>query len=104
MAIILNLSNIRLNYQETKKLSPIQITTNGILKHATIAMPLKYLSNFWRSCEMPLINLKVELNLNRQSIVFCLQLVMIILIIMIMIMMVIILVLSSKTQNYIFLL
>ena len=34
---------------------------NGILKLATIAVSLKYLSNFWRSLEMPLINCKVEL-------------------------------------------
>ena len=33
---------------------------NGI---ATIAIPLKYLSNFWRSLEMPLINWNVELRL-----------------------------------------
>ena len=33
---------------------------NGILKIATIPVPLKYLSNFWRSLEMPLINHKVE--------------------------------------------
>ena len=30
--------------------------TNGILKTATNAVPLKYLSDFWRSLEMPLIN------------------------------------------------
>ena len=36
---------------------------NGVLKNATIAVPLKYLSNFWRSLEMPLINCKVELKL-----------------------------------------
>ena len=29
-----------------------------------IAVPLKYLSNFWRSLEMPLINCKVELTLS----------------------------------------
>ena len=29
-----------------------------------IAVPLKYLSNFWRSLEMPLINCKVEFSLN----------------------------------------
>ena len=29
-----------------------------------VAVPLKYLSNFWRSLEMPLINCKVELTLN----------------------------------------
>ena len=34
-----------------------------ILKNATIVVPLKYLSNFWRSPEMPLINCKVKLKL-----------------------------------------
>ena len=29
-----------------------------------IVVPLKYLSNFWRSLEMPLISCKVELSLN----------------------------------------
>ena len=37
--------------------------TNGILKNLTIAVLLKYLCNFWRSLEMPLINRKVELKL-----------------------------------------
>ena len=32
-----------------------------ILKNAKIVVPLKYLSNFWGSLEMPLINWKVEL-------------------------------------------
>ena len=36
---------------------------NGILKNATIAVPLKYLSNFWRSLEVTSINCKVELKL-----------------------------------------
>ena len=36
------------------------IATNGILKKATIYVPLEYLSKFWRSLEMPLINCKVE--------------------------------------------
>ena len=34
-------------------------TKNGV----KIAVPLKYLSNFWRSLEMPLINCKAELSL-----------------------------------------
>ena len=34
---------------------------NGVLKHATIAVPLKYLNNFGRSLEMSLINCKVKL-------------------------------------------
>ena len=35
-----------------------------LLKHAKIAVPLEYLSNFFRSLEMPLINCKVHLELN----------------------------------------
>ena len=34
---------------------------NGILRSATIAVPLKYLRNFWRSIKMPLIKCKVYL-------------------------------------------
>ena len=33
---------------------------NAMLRNATIAVLLKYLNNFWRSLEMPLINCKVE--------------------------------------------
>ena len=33
---------------------------NGILRNATIAVPVKYLSNFWRSLGMPLISCKME--------------------------------------------
>ena len=36
---------------------------NGTKNGVKIAAPLKYLSNFWRSFEMPLINCKVELSL-----------------------------------------
>ena len=36
---------------------------NGTKKGVKIAVPLKYLSNFWRSLEMPLINCKVDLSL-----------------------------------------
>ena len=36
---------------------------NGILRNATIAVPLKYLNNFWRLLEMPLINCQIELKL-----------------------------------------
>ena len=36
---------------------------DGILKNAAITVPLKYLSSFWRSLEMPLIHWKVELKL-----------------------------------------
>ena len=37
---------------------------NGAKNVLKIALPLKYLSHFWRSLEMPLINCKVELSLN----------------------------------------
>ena len=36
---------------------------DGTKNEVKIAVPLKYLSNFWRSFEMPLINCKVELSL-----------------------------------------
>ena len=32
---------------------------DGTKKGVKIAVPLKYLSNFWRSLEMPLINCKI---------------------------------------------
>ena len=38
--------------------------TNSSVKDAKIVVPLKYLSNFWRSLEMPLINCKVFLELS----------------------------------------
>ena len=37
--------------------------TNGTKKGVKRAVPLKYLSNFWRSLEMPLINCKIQLSL-----------------------------------------
>ena len=37
---------------------------NGRKTRVKIALPLKYLGNFWRSLEMPLINCKVEFSLN----------------------------------------
>ena len=37
---------------------------NGVTKNVKIAAPLKYLSNFWRSFELPLINCNVHVELN----------------------------------------
>ena len=37
---------------------------NGRKNGVKIAAPLKYLSNFWRSLEIALINCKIELSLN----------------------------------------
>ena len=39
------------------------IPNGGRKNGVQITVPLKYLSNFWRSLEMPLINCKVELSL-----------------------------------------
>ena len=38
--------------------------TNSSLKETKIVVPLKYLSNFWRSLEIPLINCKVFFEVN----------------------------------------
>ena len=43
---------------------PLTDDDNGVLKDVKIAVPLKYMSNFWRSLEMPLINCKVHLELS----------------------------------------
>ena len=40
---------------------PTPNQANGILKNTAAAVPLKYLGNFSRSLETPLINCKVEL-------------------------------------------
>ena len=37
---------------------------NRVFKNVRIAVPLRYLINFWRSLEMPLINCKIHLELN----------------------------------------
>ena len=42
---------------------PTPNQANEILKNATLSVPLKYLTNFWRSPKMPLINNKTELKL-----------------------------------------
>ena len=38
---------------------------DGNAKDVEIAIPLKYLSNFWRTLEMPLINCEINLTLTR---------------------------------------
>ena len=72
---------------------------NGILRNAAIAHSLKYLSNFWRSIQIPLIYCKVESKLRWTKYFFCLQLVLIMLMLIL-----ITLFLLSRTQNYMLLL
>ena len=43
---------------------PLTAANNGVFKDVKTAAPLKYLSNFWRSLEMPLISCKIRLELN----------------------------------------
>ena len=40
------------------------VNNNRILKNIKTVAPLKYLNNFWRSLEMPLINCKIHLELD----------------------------------------
>ena len=40
------------------------VADNGVSKNVKTAVPLKYLSNFWRSLKMPLINFKIYLEVN----------------------------------------
>ena len=39
-------------------------TANDSTKNVETPEPLKYLSNFWRSLEMPLINCEINIDLN----------------------------------------
>ena len=42
---------------------PVTTDNNGVF-NVKVAVLLKYLSNFWRSLEMPLINFKINLELS----------------------------------------
>ena len=46
------------------KVKLIGNTGNNDIKNVEIMVPLKYLSNFWRTLEMPLINCEINLDLN----------------------------------------
>ena len=46
-----------------KLLGNPEVTNNIARRNVKIVVPLKYLSNFFRSLEMPLINFKIKLNL-----------------------------------------
>ena len=47
-----------------RKTASVVNDTNSSVKDTTIFVPLKSLSSFWRSLEMPLINCKAHLELN----------------------------------------
>ena len=48
--------------QKSSFFDPLTAAYNGVFKNVKIAVPLKYLSNFWRSSEMPLLIVKFILN------------------------------------------
>ena len=64
-----NLTEYSDNYSETSEsLWELETkhavnNTNSFLKNTKIVVPLKYLRNFWRSLEMPLINCDIHLEL-----------------------------------------
>ena len=45
-------------------MNPLTAEDNGVFKDVKIAVPPKYLSNFYRSLEMLLINCKIHFELN----------------------------------------
>ena len=45
----------------------------GTRNNIKTVVPLKYLSNFWRSLEIPLINCQVEFSLKWHENVYCLM-------------------------------
>ena len=61
---IANTDNFKSFRYKTKLLGTAKAQTdnaaNGILKNASTAVPLQYLSDFWRSLEMLLIDCKVK--------------------------------------------
>ena len=60
LLIILNI----LNKTQLLQVTENHNNGNSFVKDTKIVVPLKYLSKFWRSLEMPLINCKVHLELN----------------------------------------
>ena len=63
-ADIVNTNNFKASKYKGKLLANTEADgNNGILKSTTIAVPFKYLSNFWGSLEMSLIHYKVELKI-----------------------------------------
>ena len=66
-----NSANNRINYNKTitgesfgYKAKLIGSTPNNEILDAEAVVPLKYLSNFWRSLDLPLINCEIEIDLS----------------------------------------
>ena len=63
-ANVTTLNSASFKYKSSILGSPAAVDGNGVLKNTKIIVPLKYLSNFFRSLEMPLINCKIHLELS----------------------------------------
>ena len=65
-----NLDNFSVNnltyfkYKSSFTEESTTVDDNRVFKNVKIAVPLEYLSNFWRSLETSLINCKIHLELN----------------------------------------
>ena len=62
--VIVNTTNSSSFKYKSSFFKPLTADDNGVFKDVKIAVPLKYLSNFWRSLETLLINCKIHLELN----------------------------------------
>ena len=51
-------------YKSSFRKESTAVNNKKVFKDVEIAVPLKYLSNFWRSLKMPLIDCKIHLELN----------------------------------------
>ena len=54
-------------YKSSSMKESTAVNYKRVFTDVKIAVPTKYLSNFWRSLEMPLINCKIHLELNWMS-------------------------------------
>ena len=59
-----NMSNVNPAKYKSTFFKPLTADDNRLFKDVKIVVPLKYLSNFWRSLEMLLISCKIHLELN----------------------------------------
>ena len=61
---VVNSQSFKYKATLVSKMADAVNNTNTSVKNTKIVVPLKYLSNFWKSLEMPLINSKIHLELN----------------------------------------
>ena len=65
-ANVTKLNSISFKYKSSIK-NLAAVGNNGVLRNAKIVVPLRYLANIFRSSQIPLINCKIHLELNRSK-------------------------------------